>query len=321
MKRLRIYQALWVFAVCLVVISSLISGAEHHTQVPPARGEMAQHWDRHSRSRSRYHAHRFSPGDAPRDHRPQHQTLAQTFTPLRPLVTAIQGTPNHFTWPGVLCKEFVSREQEYAPIQVVDTGIPEGGKQLTWVLPTESQYIAPFSGIPGTPAGHEGIDYVHADPKVETVAVVAAAPGRVAYVRNGCPQSTRFGPNRQRRECGAGWGNHVIVDHGQGLFTRYAHLAPRIIPVRVGDSVAAGDPLGEMGNTGRSDTRHLHFEVGVTAADLNACASAQSFDRVLDPAALGTWLATGQPPPSPSDTTTALDTALDASYTTANLAY
>lgn len=220
---------------------------------------------------------------------PQSQAAApeQAAEPLRPILTPVEGSPNTFALPGVLCKEFVSADQEYAPIQVVDEGVPQGSDRLTWVRPTYAQYEAPFSGSPGSPAGHESIDYVNTNAELAEVAVVAAAAGRVAYVRSGCPQSRMFGPNRQRRECGAGWGNHVVVDHGDGVFSRYAHLAPRVIPVRVGDRVEAGQLLGQMGNTGRSDTRHLHVELGVAETNPDACAPSQSFARVHDPSLLG----------------------------------
>lgn len=56
-------------------------------------------------------------------------------------------------------------------------------------------------------------------------------------------------------------GNLVIVDHGQGVFTLYAHLDS--MAVKVGDKVLAGDKLGEVGTTGRSTGPHLHWGLNV----------------------------------------------------------
>jgi len=56
-----------------------------------------------------------------------------------------------------------------------------------------------------------------------------------------------------------GYGLAVTVDHGDGYSTLYAHL--QSFAVAVGDSVARGQKLGEMGSTGRSTGPHLHFSL------------------------------------------------------------
>lgn len=56
-------------------------------------------------------------------------------------------------------------------------------------------------------------------------------------------------------------GNHVVVDHGDGVWSAYAHLRRGSARVRPGDRVVAGQPLGEVGNTGNTTEPHLHFQL------------------------------------------------------------
>jgi murein DD-endopeptidase MepM/ murein hydrolase activator NlpD len=57
----------------------------------------------------------------------------------------------------------------------------------------------------------------------------------------------------------SGYGNLVVVDHGKGFVSYYAHLYG--FYVDVGDRVEQGQPLGALGNTGLSTGPHLHFEI------------------------------------------------------------
>ncbi|HRN28196.1 MAG TPA: peptidoglycan DD-metalloendopeptidase family protein [Terrimesophilobacter sp.] len=76
--------------------------------------------------------------------------------------------------------------------------------------------------------------------------IYAAAPGTVVY---------------------AGWfsgyGNHIKIDHGNGLTTSYSHIVNGGIGVSYGQHVAPGQNIARVGNTGQSFGCHLHFEVRI----------------------------------------------------------
>ena len=56
-----------------------------------------------------------------------------------------------------------------------------------------------------------------------------------------------------------GYGNAVLIDHGDGYLTHYAHLS--VVTVTAGERVSAGQHIGDEGSTGHSTGPHLHFEV------------------------------------------------------------
>lgn len=64
-----------------------------------------------------------------------------------------------------------------------------------------------------------------------------------------------------------GYGNTIVVDHGKGLTSRYAHLSN--INVKVGDVVTTETELGQVGITGRSTGPHLHLEIRQSGIALN----------------------------------------------------
>lgn len=64
-----------------------------------------------------------------------------------------------------------------------------------------------------------------------------------------------------------GYGNRIVIDHGNGFRTLYGHLSK--IYVNVGQTVNRGDAIGQMGSTGRSTGTHLHFEVFQNGVNIN----------------------------------------------------
>ncbi|MFZ7126332.1 MAG: peptidoglycan DD-metalloendopeptidase family protein [Desulfobacterales bacterium] len=62
-------------------------------------------------------------------------------------------------------------------------------------------------------------------------------------------------------------GNLVVVDHGHGLVTRYAHLSEPL--VKNGEKLRRGDVIGKMGSTGRSTGPHVHYEIRLNGVPVN----------------------------------------------------
>lgn len=109
---------------------------------------------------------------------------------------------------------------------------------------------------------HNGIDIRLPDMAAQRrgVAVLAAAAGRVARLRDGVADisvKAPGAPSVANQECG----NGVVVDHGGGWETQYCHMARGSISVKVGDTVAAGAPLGRVGLSGNTEFPHLHMTV------------------------------------------------------------
>lgn len=64
-----------------------------------------------------------------------------------------------------------------------------------------------------------------------------------------------------------GYGNRIIIDHGNGRQTLYAHMSA--FYVSLGQTVNRGDAIGRMGSTGRSTGTHLHFEIHIGGIRVN----------------------------------------------------
>lgn len=109
---------------------------------------------------------------------------------------------------------------------------------------------------------HKGIDLAGriGDP------IYASGDGRVSYVNSS-------GSGR------VGYGRNIVIDHGFGYQTRYAHLDK--VLVTTGQWVKRGELVGELGNTGGSVGPHLHYEVLRMGANVNPI---NYINRDMDPA-------------------------------------
>lgn len=99
---------------------------------------------------------------------------------------------------------------------------------------------------------HTGVDF----PAPANTPIRASASGTVIYVRTGAGYGRNWG-----------YGNYLIVDHGGGFSTLYAHCTS--IPVSVGDTVTKGQTIAYVGTTGWSTGYHLHFEIRRNGAHTN----------------------------------------------------
>lgn len=109
---------------------------------------------------------------------------------------------------------------------------------------------------------HDGTDIRILDMAAQRagVDVLAAAPGKVIAVRDGVPDISIRAPGAPSvagHECG----NRVGIALGQGWIIDYCHLANGSLKVKMGDQVAAGQPLAHVGLSGDTEFPHLHFSV------------------------------------------------------------
>lgn len=106
-----------------------------------------------------------------------------------------------------------------------------------WVTSGFGTRVDPYTG---KRTMHRGVDIANQP----GVPVIAPARGVVTFRGNS-----------------GGFGKVIVLDHGYGIRTRYAHLEE--YKVGIGDHVDRGDIIGTIGNTGRSTGPHLHYEVEV----------------------------------------------------------
>lgn len=151
-----------------------------------------------------------------------------------------------------------------SPVLAVDAFImvPGGSKPIVVRAITRGNVSAPSNALKGTAnfqwptsacvsqyfwAGHPGLDLANS----LGTAVSASDAGFVEFV--GWDSS--------------GYGNMILINHGNGALTRYAHLSA--FAVQAGQSVQKGQLIGRIGSTGRSTGPHLHFEIIVNGVHRN----------------------------------------------------
>ncbi len=129
-------------------------------------------------------------------------------------------------------------QKPYIPRQVVayNGPVPQGASQGSGVFgwPTDGVLTQPFW------SGHRALDIG----AWTGTPILAADSGYVIAARTGW---------------NFGYGNMVMIDHGNGYVTLYGHM--NSIFVRQGENVAKGEQIGTVGNTGNSTGPHLHFEI------------------------------------------------------------
>lgn len=118
------------------------------------------------------------------------------------------------------------------------------------IWPTRGRFTSPFgyrkNPVTRRVAFHKGID-------------ISAPPGTV--IRAPAAGTVTFA------KWFSTYGKTVEITHGNGLKTRFAHMSS--IDVNVGDKLKRGDPVGKVGNTGRSVAPHLHYEVHKNGRPVN----------------------------------------------------
>ncbi|NFV80892.1 M23 family metallopeptidase [Magnetospirillum aberrantis] len=118
-----------------------------------------------------------------------------------------------------------------------------------------------YTCAPRSYDGHTGVDIALRDREAleAGVPVLAVAAGKVVAARDEVEDGLWLAGRKDevkaaRRECG----NRVAVAHGDGWVTDYCHMRQGSIRVKVGDMVAAGQPLGLVGLSGMTEFPHIH---------------------------------------------------------------
>ena len=156
-----------------------------------------------------------------------------------------------------------------------------------WGLPEE--FALDIASLGDGNLSHRGAGTAFADYYAYGTDVLAAADGTVVAVGNDAPETPdvlkrpgesdeSYGGRMQGAQealitkgDAAIAGNYVLIDHGGGEYSLYAHMQPGSVRVHPGDVVRSGQPIGRLGSSGNSTEPHLHFQV-CDAPQLLKCA-------------------------------------------------
>lgn len=156
-----------------------------------------------------------------------------------------------------------SLHEYYGKLEEDGQEIPEDECQYKFAWPVPGHYYV-SSGV-GERWGtyHTGLDITGA----KGTDIHASESGTVIRTNTSCEHD--YG-KEESCGCGGGYGNFIIIDHGNEFITLYGHLTE--VDVEVGDVVKKGDLIGHMGSTGFSTGDHLHFEIRYQGYYLNPAA-------------------------------------------------
>lgn len=115
---------------------------------------------------------------------------------------------------------------------------------------------------PQTYDGHDGTDFAVRDEATmkSGVDVLSAAAGKIMRVRDEIEDKNPSAEDMEKmRAERKGCGNGVLIDHGGGWQTIYCHLKKGSIIVKEGETVATGQKIGQIGQSGMAEFPHLHF--------------------------------------------------------------
>ena len=136
---------------------------------------------------------------------------------------------------------------------IAESDVVPSNEGFIWPVNTSKKISSPI-GSRVAPGGfgstnHKGVDICNVG---FTSSVFATKSGKV-ILASSPRQGSYYG--------GSGYGNYVVVDHGGGVTTLYAHLST--VSVSKGQTVSQGTVLGITGSTGASTGAHLHYEVRI----------------------------------------------------------